>query len=95
MPHPKKIVLHCRSGYESRLESLVEEFIQDGVIYVGVVGVDCCKVEDIIDEIVVGDGGRECFMLTSSHPDECVEEVVRFADSLTGEYEGKSRIVEV
>jgi rhodanese-related sulfurtransferase len=34
MPHPKKIVLRCRSGYESRLDSLVEEFIQDSVIFV-------------------------------------------------------------
>ena len=95
MPHPKKIVLHSRSGYEQRLNSLVEEFIRDGVIFVGVVGVDCEKVEDIIDEIVVGNGDRDCFILTSSHPDESVEEVVCFADSLTGEYEGKSHIVEV
>ena len=94
MPHPKKIVLHSRSGYEPRLDTLVEEFIRDGVIYVGVVGVDCDKIEDIIDEIVVGNGDRDCFILTSSHPDESVEEVVRFADSLTGEYEGKSHIVE-
>ena len=50
MPHPKKIVLHCRSGYTPRLDTLVEEFIRDGVIFVGVVGEDCAKVEDIIDE---------------------------------------------
>ena len=95
MPHPKKIVLHCHKGYEQRLASLVEEFIRDGVRLVCVVGEDCRKVEDIIDEIVVGNGDRDCFILTSSHPDEGVEDVVCFADSLTSEYEGKSHIVEV
>ena len=95
MPHPKKIVLHCRNGYQPKLDSLVEEFIRDGVVFVGVVGTDCAKVEDIIDELVVGVGDRDYDLLTSSHPDESVEDAVRFADSLTGKYEGESHIVEV
>ena len=95
MPHSKKIVLHCRKGYEPRIDTLVEEFIQDGVIFVGVVGVDCAKVEDIIDELVVGLGDRDYDLLTSSHPDQSVEDAVRFADSLTGKYEGESHIIEV
>jgi hypothetical protein len=94
MPHPKKIVLHCREGYRPRLDSLVEEFIRDGVIFVGVVGKDCAKVEDIIDEIVVGDGDRDYHLLTSSHPGESVEAALLFADSLTGEFEGKAHVVE-
>lgn len=95
MPHPKKIVLHCRNGYEPHIGTLVEEFIRDGVIFVGVVGTDCAKVEDIIDELVVGLGDRDYDLLTSSHPDESVEAAIRFADSLTGKYEGESHIVEV
>lgn len=95
MLHPKKIVLHCRNGYEPRIDTLVEEFIRDGVIFVGVVGTDCAEVEDIIDELVVGLGDRDYDLLTSSHPDESVEDAVRFADSLTGKYDGKSHIVEV
>jgi hypothetical protein len=74
---------------------LVEEFIRDGVIFVGVVGKDCAKVEDIIDEIVVGDGSRDYHMLTSSHTNESVEDAVRFADLLTGEYEGEAHVIEV
>lgn len=95
MPHPKKIVLHCPNGYEPRLKALVEEFIRDGVIFVGVVGKDCAKLEDIIDELVVGDGERDYHMLTSSHPNESVEDAVRFAGSLTGEFEGEVHVVEV
>ena len=95
MPHLKKIVLHCRNGYAQRINSLVEEFIQDGVIYVGIVGVDCARVEEIVDELVVGLGDRNYDLLTSSHPNKSVEDAVRFANSLTGTYEGASQIVEV
>jgi len=95
MPHPKKIVLHCRSGYTPHLNTLIEEFIRDGVVFVGVVGADCAKVEDIIDEIVVGDGSRDYRMLTSSHAGQSVGQAIRFAESLTGEFEGKAHIIEV
>ena len=95
MAHAKKIVLHCPRGYEPRLASLVEEFIRDGVAFVGAVGPDCAKVEEIIDELVVGDGSREYHMLTSSHPGEALEEVVQFAESLTGDFRGEVQVVEL
>ncbi len=95
MHHPKKIVLHCRNGYTPRLDTLVEEFIRDGVIFVGVVGEDCEKVEDIIDELIVGFGDRNSDMLTSSHPNESVADAFRFAGSLTGEFEGEAHVVEL
>ena len=58
MAYPKKIVLNCPHGASSTLTPLVEEFIRDGVMFVGVVGKDCSLVEDLIDKIVVGDGTR-------------------------------------
>jgi hypothetical protein len=95
VPYLRKIVLHCKNGYEPSLDVLVEEFIHGGVIFVGVVGEDCAKVEAIIDEIVVRNGEREYEMLTSSHPNESIEEAVLFAESLTGEFDGKVEIVEI
>jgi hypothetical protein len=75
---------------------LVEQFMRDGVRFVGVVGPECAKVEEIIDEVVVGDGTREpYFMLTSSHPDMTIADAVEFAESLSGEYEGEAHVVEV
>jgi hypothetical protein len=94
MPYGKKIVLHSKAGYRPELESLVERFIQDGVKFVGVVGEDCAKIEDIIDEIVVGDGGEDRFILTSSHPAASLSEAVEFAHSLTEEYAGEVQVVE-
>lgn len=96
MPHPKKIVLHCPQGYRPSIDTLVSEFMRDGVSFVGVVGPDCAKVEDVIDELVVGDGTRDAyFILTSSHPDETIAEAIEFAESLTGEYAGDVHVIEV
>lgn len=59
MPYARKIVLYCSRGYRQELDALVEEFLADGVIFVGVVGGDCSRVENIIDELVVGDGSEQ------------------------------------
>jgi hypothetical protein len=89
-----KIVLHSKSGYRPEIDALIESFIRDGVKFVGVVGDDCEKIEDIIDEIVVGDGNNENFILTSSHPGESLEEAIEFARSLSLEYAGEVQVIE-
>ena len=72
----------------------MQQFIDAGVIFVGVVGVDASRVEDIIDELCVGDGSAPYSMLTSFHTDETVSQVVAFAQSLTGEFAGEVQVVE-
>jgi len=91
----KKVILNCPKGYRMRLDALVEEFIRDSVIFVGVVGEDCAKVEEIIDELVVGDGSRDYNLLTSSHPNASIVQAISFAESLTGEYAGDVQVVEL
>jgi hypothetical protein len=94
----RKIVLTCPNGATLRLEQLVEEFIQDGVQFVAVVGMECERVEDLIDEFVVGDGTRDPnrYILTSSHPNESVDDAVTFARSLTCKYAGEAvQVVEL
>lgn len=97
MAYQKKIVLSCPMGYRMELDTMVENFIRDGVSYVGVVGKDCAKIEDIIDEIVVGDGSDENrYILTASHPGASVDEAVLFARALTGEFAGNEvQVVEL
>jgi hypothetical protein len=53
MTCPKRIVLHCPLGYDPRLDALVDAFIRDGVRFIPVVGQDCERVEEIIDELAV------------------------------------------
>jgi hypothetical protein len=75
-------VLHCPNGADDRLDDLVEAFITAAVELVAVVGPDASRIEDIIDEIVVGVGDRpERFLITTAHPNETVDQVVAFARS--------------
>ena len=96
MTFASRIILHCPTGYRPELDALVEQFLQDRVAYVGVVGEDCEKVEDFIDELVVAEGSDPSrFILTSSHPGETLADVVAFAESLTLEEPGSVQVVEL
>jgi hypothetical protein len=96
MSYGRKIVLYCPNGYEPQLDAMVENFLNDGVIFVGVVGKDCSRVENIVDELIVGDGSNEDrSILTSFHEGESLEEAVQFAESLTGEYAGEVQVVKL
>jgi hypothetical protein len=94
MPYGHKIVLHCPTGYHEGLDQMVEQFIQDEAVFVGVVGEDCSKIEDTIDELLARSGSdQRRLILTSSHPGESLAEAVEFALSLTGEYAGEVQVV--
>jgi len=94
MSYLKKIVLHCSNGCPPNLEQLIKDFRAAGVIYVGVVGKDCSRIEDLIDEICVCFGDDPYELLTASHPDKSLEEAVEFARALTGEYAGEVQVME-
>jgi len=94
MKYSQKVVLHCPVGYRMVLDALVEQFVADGVKFVGVVGQDCNLIEDIIDELVVGDGTDPTrFLLTSSHPGESIEDVVEFARCVSSAGDGEPQVV--
>ena len=94
MQFARKIVLHSLTGYRPELDGLVHQFINAGVIFVGVVGVDASRVEDIVDELCIHDGSVPYDMLTSFHENETLSEAVAFAQSLTGEFAGEVQVVE-
>lgn len=91
-----KIVLHWLSGDETRIGPFVEQCLRDQVKFIAVVGQDCAHIEDLIDECVVGNSADDRrFILTSSHPEESVQDAVEFAELLTGEYAGAVKIVDL
>jgi len=94
VPHLAKVVLHCPTGLHGGLKPLVQAFIRDGVTFVAVAGKDASLIEDIIDELCVGDGTQPYSMLTSSHPGESLAAVVAFAESLDLEFSGPAEVVE-
>jgi hypothetical protein len=82
MPYSRKIVLHAPPPRSPALEEFVEACIRDKVALVCVVGEQCQLVEDVIDELIVGNGSDETrFITTTSHPDETRAEVVAFANA--------------
>ncbi|NUO75178.1 MAG: hypothetical protein HOQ32_04110 [Lysobacter sp.] len=92
MSAEKKIVLHSLHGYRGELDAMVDAWIDEGVIYVGVVGVDAARLEDIIDELCVL---RGYFMLTASHEGETLEDAIFLAATLADEYAGPYRLVDL
>ena len=96
MQYAQKIILHAPPWHSPRLEAFVEKCIQDEVVLVCVIGNDCARVEDVIDELVVGDGsdpGR--FLSTTSHPSESIDEVREFAEAWTVDVDPTSLVQEV
>jgi hypothetical protein len=96
VPYAPRIVLHSLSGDPQGIDALVEEFLKDGVKFVGVVGKNAARIEDVVDEAVVGDGSDDSrFLLTSSHEGETLDDALHFARSLSSEYGQGVQIVEV
>ncbi len=95
MAYSKKIVLHCTAGYHPALDTLIEDFIRDGVAYVAVVGRDCEKVERIIDSLVIArTSDVRTYMLVCGYPGESVGDAVGFAKALPDESPEEVQIVE-
>jgi hypothetical protein len=96
VPYAPRIVLHSLSGAPVGIEALVEAFVGDGVRFVGIVGKNAAHIEDLVDDVVVGDGTDDSrFILTSSHEDETLEDAIEFAKNLSGEFGNGVQVVEV
>jgi len=79
MSYASRIVLHLPLSNEDLLAAFVEQCLRDNVSLIAVFGEGAARIEDIIDELVVGDGSDDTrFVVTSSHPNETVEEAVEF-----------------
>jgi hypothetical protein len=82
MAYAPKIVLQLPVSNHGLLEPFVEACLRDGVDLIAIVGQGASKMDDLIDEIVVGDGSdRGRFVNTSFHENETVEDVLDFARS--------------
>lgn len=94
MVYGKRIVLSCPQGYMPSLDMLVEDFLRDGVDLVAVAGKDRAMVEDIIDELIVGDGcDPSRFINTTSH--DSLEDALGFAESWSTDVLGEVQLVEL
>jgi len=82
MTYAPKLVLQLPLSNPNLLQPFVEACLRDGVTLIAVVGEGASKMENLIDDFIVGDGSdRSRFIVTTSHPDETVEEVMEYARS--------------
>jgi hypothetical protein len=96
MSYPPRVILHAPNWDNPKLDAFVEDCLRAGVVLVCVVGDDCQRVEDIIDEIVVGDGSDlSRFLNTTSHPAESLDEVREFATAWTLDVDPGTPVAEV
>jgi hypothetical protein len=78
------------------LDAFVEKCIRDKVSLISVVGEGAARIEDIIDELVVGNGSDYTrFITTSSHSKEPVGEVLEFAGWWKDERNRPTQIVKL
>ncbi len=96
MSYSQRLILHAPFWDSPALEEFVEKCIQDKVVLVCVVGNDCARVEDVIDELVVGDGSDpERFLNTTSHPNDTIGEARKFAEAWTLDVDPAGPVQEV
>ena len=97
MPYARKVILHAPPWNSPLLGDFVEACLRDKVGLVCVIGDDCERVHDVIDELVVGDGSMERGdgPLTTWHTNETFAEVWSFALSLKLDDDPSSLVQEV
>lgn len=92
----KKVVLVSRSCYEARHDHLLQSLIDRKIVLFCAVGRDCAAWEDAMDWLCIGPSGEGSWhVVTTSHPDESVEEVVAFADAWSVDKASGVEIIEV
>lgn len=85
-----RAVLVSKNKYSPELDELILSLFDRGYELFCVVGEDCELIEDIIDELAVGDASEPKEVITTSHPNQSLEEVVEFASMLI--LNGKSEV---
>ena len=93
---PTRVVLHTQVPYDRRYDELLQRLIEREIALLCVVGVDCEAWEDAMDQACVGpDGEGQRFVLTSSHRDETLAQVVTLAKVMRFEDAGGVEVIEV
>ena len=83
MSYSGKIVLVSASGYSpERDDALLRDLLAARIELFCAVGVDVEKWEDAVDWTCIGEDGLDKYVIvTTSHKDESLAEVVAFADA--------------
>lgn len=83
MTYSGKIVLDSTSGYRpDRDDEFLRDLLKDRIELFSVLGIDADEWEDALDWICVGDDGLgDYVVITTSHKNEDLAQVIEFAES--------------
>ena len=91
-----KIVLELPLSDEALLPAFVKKCLARNASLIAVVGDGCQRVEDEIDELIVGNGSDDRrFITTTSHPGETLDQVVEFATVWWINADGPTEVVRI
>ncbi|WP_216825774.1 hypothetical protein [Ruegeria sp. EL01] len=96
MKRRPKYILHSPISDGLQLEQFVERCLKEKASLLAIFGTDCSGLEDLIDDIVIGDGSdADRFLCTTSHPDEALEDVLSFAQKWEADDAGEIHQVRI
>lgn len=97
MHYARKLILHAPPWDSPLLEGFVAACLRDSVALVCVVGDDCERVHDVIDELIASDGApeRRNRPATTWHANESFTEVRDFAEAWRVEGDEHAAVAEV
>lgn len=83
----QRVVIVSKRKYEPEYNDYLQSLIDQNYQLFCVVGIDCQKWEDMIDELAIAYTSPPKYVTTTNHPDETVNDVIEFAKMLTLERE--------
>ena len=82
MTYAPKVILQLPLSDAADLAGFVEKCLTDQVSLISISGPGCAEIEDEIDWLIVGDGSDEArHVTTAAHPNECLADVIEFAEN--------------
>ncbi|MGI9227531.1 MAG: DUF7684 family protein [Gammaproteobacteria bacterium] len=94
-----KVVLISISGYKEEHNDLLQELIENEIELFSAVGIECQEWEEamgfVCAELDANDIKPNAFCNTTSHPDESVEDVIKFAESWSQNRTAEVKIIEI
>ncbi len=94
-----KVVLISNSGYKEEHNGLLQQLIENEIELFCTVGIVCQEWEEAMDllcaELDATDIKPNAFCNTTSHPNESVEEVIKFAKSWSTHIATEVKIIEI
>lgn len=92
----KKYLVVSKSGNTPSADEMIQSLVKYEPRLIAFFGKDCALLEDICDEYCVGDGQSPKEIITSSHPDEPIQDVSNFVANFEHQTIGKTfELVEI